>query len=92
MRDQAIVCGIETHVCVNQTVLDLLDEDVEVHLVADAVGSRSEDNRRVGLAKAERAGAVLTSVETALFELVGRAGSDEFKRVQKLVLEFAPNE
>ena len=90
-RDQAIVCGIETHVCVNQTVLDLLDEDVEVHLVTDAVGSRTEENRRIGLAKAERAGAVLTSVETALFELVGRAGTEEFKRVQKLVLEFAPN-
>jgi nicotinamidase-related amidase len=91
-RDQAIVCGIETHVCVNQTVLDLLDEDVEVHLVTDAVGSRSDENRRVGLQKAERAGAILTSVETALFELVGRAGSDEFKRIQNLVLEYAPNE
>ena len=90
-RDQAIVCGLETHVCVNQTVLDLLDQDVEVHVVADAVGSRSDENRRIGLAKAERAGALLTSVETALFELVGRAGTDEFKRVQKLVLEFAPN-
>lgn len=90
-RNQAIVCGVETHVCVNQTVLDLLDSGVEVHVVEDAVGSRSEQNRQVGLHKAERAGAVLTSVETALFELVGRAGTDEFKRVQKLVLEYAPN-
>jgi len=90
-RDQAIVCGIETHVCVNQTVLDLLDQDVEVHVVEDAVGSRFPDNKRIGLDKAERAGAVRTSVETALFELVGRAGTDEFKRVQKLVLEYAPN-
>ena len=48
-RDQAIVCGIETHVCVNQTVLDLLDEDVEVHVVTDAVGSRSDANRELGL-------------------------------------------
>jgi nicotinamidase-related amidase len=90
-REQAIVCGIETHVCVNQTVLDLLDQGYEVQLVADAVGSRTEENRRIGLLKAERAGAVLTSVETALFELVGRAGTDEFKQVQKLVLELAPN-
>jgi nicotinamidase-related amidase len=90
-RDQAIVCGIETHVCVNQTVLDLLDAGVEVHVVEDAVASRTESNREVGLHKAERAGAVISSVETALFELVGRAGTDEFKRVQKLVLEYAPN-
>ena len=89
-RGQAIVCGIETHVCVNQTVLDLLDRGTEVHVVADAVGSRTEANRELGLAKAERAGAWLTSVETALFELLGEAGSDEFKAVQRLILELAP--
>ena len=75
-RDQALVCGVEAHVCVNQTALDLLDQGVEVHVARDAVGSRSDENRQVGLAKAERAGAVITSVETALFELVGRAGTD----------------
>ncbi|MGZ8667764.1 MAG: isochorismatase family protein [Solirubrobacterales bacterium] len=90
-RDQALLCGVETHVCVNQTALDLLGEGVEVHVADDAVGSRTEDNRRIGLEKMEGAGALVTSVETALFELVGRAGTDEFKRVQKLVLEFAPN-
>ena len=89
-RDQALVCGIETHVCVNQSVLDLLDEGIEVHVARDAVGSRSADNKELGLHKVERAGAVLTSVETALFELVGRAGTDDFKRVQKLILEYAP--
>ena len=76
-RDQALVCGIETHVCVNQTVLDLLDEEVEVQVAEDAVGSRTDANRRLGLHKMERAGATLTSVETALFELlraVRRAG------------------
>jgi nicotinamidase-related amidase len=90
-RDQALVCGIETHVCVNQTVLDLLEGDTEVQVVEDAVGSRTEENKQVGLHKMERAGAVLTSVETALFELLGRAGTDEFKAVQKLILEHAPN-
>ena len=90
-RDQALVCGIEAHVCVNQTVLDLLDRGVEVHVAENAVGSRFESDRDVGLRKMERAGAVLTSVETALFELIGRAGSDEFKSVQKLALRFAPN-
>lgn len=89
-RDQAVVCGIETHVCVNQTVLDLLEGGTEVHVVADAVGSRSAENKALGLSKAERAGAWRTSVETALFELLGEAGGDDFKAVQKLVLEFAP--
>lgn len=90
-RDQALVCGVEAHVCVNQTVLDLLDQGVEVHVAADAVGSRSDANKEIGLEKARRAGAVVTSVETALFELVGRAGTDEFKEVQRVVLEYAPN-
>jgi nicotinamidase-related amidase len=90
-RRQALVCGVETHVCVNQTVLDLIEGGIEVQVAADAVGSRSEQNREVGLEKMERAGAVVTSVETALFELLGRAGTDEFKRVQKLVLDYAPN-
>jgi nicotinamidase-related amidase len=89
-RDQAIVCGIEAHVCVNQTILDLLEAGVEVHVVADAVGSRTAANRELGLGKAERAGAWVTSVETALFELLGEAGGDSFKAVQKLVLELAP--
>ena len=84
-REQALVCGIETHVCVNQTVLDLLDAGVEVHVAADAVGSRAEENRALGLRKAEQAGAVLTSVETALFELLRGSDAPEFKQVQELV-------
>jgi nicotinamidase-related amidase len=90
-RDQALVCGIETHVCVNQTALDLLGSGVEVHVSEDAVGSRTEQNKRVGLQKMERAGAVMSTVEMALFELLGRAGTDEFKRVQRLILDYAPN-
>jgi nicotinamidase-related amidase len=90
-RSQALVCGIETHVCVNQTTIALLESGVEVQVAEDAVGSRFEENKRVGLHKMERAGAAMTSVETALFELLGRAGTDEFKRVQRLILEYAPN-
>jgi nicotinamidase-related amidase len=90
-RDQALICGIETHVCVNQTALDLLARGVEVHVARDAVGSRFEENREIGLERMRRAGATVTSVETALFELVGRAGTEEFRAVQRLVLEFAPN-
>ncbi|HEY7122305.1 MAG TPA: isochorismatase family protein [Solirubrobacterales bacterium] len=90
-RNQVLICGIETHVCVNQTTLGLLDAGVEVQVAEDAVGSRFEENKRVGLQKMERAGAVMTTVETALFELLGRAGTDEFKRVQRLILDYAPN-
>jgi nicotinamidase-related amidase len=84
-RDQVLVCGIETHVCVSQTAHDLLDRGVEVHVAADAVTSRTERNRELGLHKMESAGAVVTSVETALFELLGVAGTDEFKQVQGLI-------
>jgi len=82
---QAIVCGIEAHVCVSQTAHDLLAAGVEVHVPADAVGSRHELDCERGLERLERAGAVVTTVEAALFELLGRAGTPEFKQVQALV-------
>jgi nicotinamidase-related amidase len=85
-RSQAIVCGIETHVCVSQTVHDLLERGVEVHVPADAVGSRHAIDYERGLERLERAGAVVTTVEAALFELLERAGTPEFKAVQKLIL------
>ena len=84
-REQVLVCGIETHVCVSQTAHDLLERGLEVHVARDAVTSRTEENRDVGIRKMEAAGAVITSVETALFELLGAAGSDEFKTVQRLI-------
>jgi nicotinamidase-related amidase len=85
-REQAIVCGIEAHVCVSQTVHDLLDRGVEVHVPADAVGSRHPVDYERGLERMERAGAVVTTVEAALFELLERAGTPEFKAVQKLIV------
>jgi nicotinamidase-related amidase len=85
-RDQAIVCGIETHVCVSQTVHDLLEQGVEVHVPADAVGSRHAIDYERGLERLQRAGAVVSTVESSLFELLGRAGTPEFKAVQKLIL------
>ena len=84
-RDQALVCGIESHVCVSQTAHDLLERGVEVHVACDAVTSRTAANKEVGLHKMEHSGAIVTSVETALFELLGAAGTDEFKDVQRLV-------
>jgi nicotinamidase-related amidase len=85
-RDQALVCGIEAHVCVSQTVHDLLDRGVEVHVPADAVGSRHQIDYQRGLERLQRAGAVVTTVEASLFELLQRAGTPEFKSVQKLIL------
>ena len=85
-REQAVVCGIETHVCVSQTVHDLVERGVEVHVPADAVGSRHELDYERGLERMERAGAVVTTVEAALFEWLERAGTPEFKAVQELIL------
>ncbi len=84
--EQAIVCGIETHVCVSQTVHDLLAKGIEVHVPADAVGSRHALDHERALERMERAGAVVTTVEAALFELLERAGTPEFKAVQSLIL------
>jgi nicotinamidase-related amidase len=85
-RTQAVVCGIETHVCVSQTVHDLLDRGIEVHVPADAVASRHQIDYERGLERLERAGAVVSTVESVLFELLERAGTPEFKAVQKLIL------
>jgi nicotinamidase-related amidase len=89
-RHQAIVCGIEAHVCVSQTALDLIDAGAEVQLVADAVGSRAEADRDLALRRIERAGAVLTTVEAALFELLRGSDAPRFRQVQQLVLTYRP--
>lgn len=80
-----VVCGIEAHVCVNQTVHDLLSRGASVHVAADAVSSRTAANRDAGLAKAAQAGAHLTSAEMVLFEMLGQAGGPEFKAISALV-------
>jgi nicotinamidase-related amidase len=84
-RQQVIITGMETHVCVLQTVLELLDKGYHVHIVSDAVMSRKKENWKMGLATAAAAGAVITSTETALFQLLRVAGTDEFKKLSKLV-------
>ena len=72
--------------CVSQTVHDLLDQGVEVHVAADAVGSRHQLDYERGLERLERAGAVVSTVESILFELLERAGTPEFKQVQRLII------
>lgn len=84
-RDQALVCGVEAHVCVAQTVIDLLAAGVEVQVAADATASRAVADRDTGLHRMERAGATVTGTEAALFELLGAAGTPEFKAVQELI-------
>jgi nicotinamidase-related amidase len=84
-RPQVIVTGMETHVCVLQTVLELLGLGYQVHVVNDAVMSRKKENRKIGLAMAEAAGAVITSTEAAMFQLLRVAGTEEFKKLSKLV-------
>ncbi len=84
-RKQVIVAGMETHVCVLQTVIELLDAGYHVHLVKDAVMSRRKENWKVGLEAATTAGAVPTSTETVLFQLLRVAGTEEFRKLAKLV-------
>jgi nicotinamidase-related amidase len=80
-----VVSGMETHICVFQTARELVRRGLEVHVAADAVASRREENRGLGLALCERAGAYLTPTETVIFDWLGRAGTDAFKAVSKLV-------
>lgn len=84
-RDQVLVCGIEAHICVHQSAARLLAGGAEVQVVEDAVSSRTPANRELGLHRIEEAGGRRTSVEMALFELLGGAGSDEFKTIQRLI-------
>jgi nicotinamidase-related amidase len=81
----AVVVGMETHICVFQTARELARRGLEVHVAADAVASRREENRALGLGLCERAGALLSPTETLAFDWLGRAGTDEFRAVSKLV-------
>jgi nicotinamidase-related amidase len=84
-RKQIIVCGIETHVCVSQTVHDLLCRGYQTHVVVDAVASRNVLDRETGLEKMFASGSLPTTVEMVLFELLVRSGTADFKQVQSLV-------
>jgi nicotinamidase-related amidase len=86
-RNDILVVGMETHVCVYQTCVELLEFGYNVHLVTDAVSSRSEENRSLGIRCIERAGAALTSTEMAIFELLRIAEGDTFKAISKIVKE-----
>jgi nicotinamidase-related amidase len=82
---QVIVCGLETHVCVNQTVHDLLAAGYQVHLLTDCVTSRTQANRDLGIAKMMKSGAIGSGLEMALFELMRDSRHEQFRAVSKLI-------
>jgi nicotinamidase-related amidase len=84
-RDQLVVVGMEAHVCVYQTVRDLCERGATVFVPADAVVSRTRENRDIGLALIERAGGIVTSTEVVVFDALGAAGTDDFRALSKLV-------
>ncbi|HML91698.1 isochorismatase family protein [Methyloceanibacter sp.] len=84
-RSQVVIGGIEAHVCVLQTAMDLESQGFEAFVVADAVGSRSKVNRKLALSRMQKAGVDIVDSEMALFEWMERAGTPEFKSLQALV-------
>jgi nicotinamidase-related amidase len=84
-RRQVIVVGIESHVCVQQSVLDLLRAGYSVWLCADAVTSRRPFDREIALQRLRQAGAIITTTESAIFELLKQAGTDQFRQMLKIV-------
>ena len=83
--DAVVVLGIETHICVFQTVRDLVSRGLRVDVPIDGVASRREDHRQVGLDLCAKAGATLTTSETILFDWMVQSGTDTFKKLAKLV-------
>mgnify|MGYP000342016265 CR=1 FL=1 len=83
--EQVVLCGVESHVCVMQTALDLLANDFHVHVAADAVSSRREFDFKIALNRMQSNGAEITLTESVLFELLEVCGTDSFKAISRLV-------
>src|SRR5260221_11750287 len=82
---QILACGIEAHICVNQTVHDLLERGFQVHLLTGCIGAAHPANKKIALGKTQTSGAILSSIEMALFELMRDAKHEQFKAIQKLI-------
>lgn len=80
-----IICGAEAHICVLKTALEAVKHGYEVHVVADAIGSRTDENKQLAIKRMRHAGVFITSVEMILFMLLDKAGTDEFKAISKLI-------
>lgn len=88
-RPKLLLTGIESHVCIQQSALDLLAEGFRVYVAADAISCRYPVDHEMALRRMEQAGVILTSAEAAAFEWVGRAGTPEFKTLSKMLQERA---
>ncbi|XP_076827007.1 isochorismatase domain-containing protein 2 [Brachyhypopomus gauderio] len=88
---QAILCGIEAQACIACTTYDLLERGMEVHIVADAVSSRSQTDRLFALSRLKQSGAFLTTIEAVLLQLVQDAKHPNFKEIQKLLAHPSPD-
>ena len=84
-RRQILLVGMETHICIYQTAIDLLENLLEVHVIADAVSSRKIQNKKLGLHKIRLAGADVTTTEMCLFEMLRTAEAEEFRMISQLV-------
>jgi nicotinamidase-related amidase len=82
-RNTLLLCGMESHICVTQTALGALNQGLNVHVAADAVSSRTELNWKLGLNRMQAAGAVLSSTEMMIYELLGKSGTPAFKEMLK---------
>ncbi|KAM6968374.1 isochorismatase domain-containing protein 2 [Aplochiton taeniatus] len=88
---QAILCGIETQACIACTTFDLLEQGIEVHIVSDAVSSRSQTDRLFALSRLRQSGAFLTTTEAVLLQLVQDAKHPKFKEIQQLLTHPSPD-
>ena len=84
-KKQVLICGVEAHICVNQTAHDLLDMGYSVHIAKDAVSSRTVENWNTGIEKMRDSGCVITSTETAMYEIIKDSSTPEFKKILPLV-------
>ena len=84
-KKSVIVCGIEAHICVLQTCLDLKEQGFSPSLVLDCIGSRKRSEKEMTVIRAQQEGITVTSAESLLFELLGEAGGEAFKQISKLI-------
>ncbi len=84
-RNTMLLCGMEAHICVMQTALGALDQGYIVHVASDAIGSRSEWNWQVGLERMQNAGAVISSTEMMIYELMRKSGTPQFKELLQYI-------
>lgn len=84
-RRQVLLCGVETHICISQTALDLIQQGYQVHVAADAVSSRTLEKHKLGMERMRDSGVLPCAAEAAVYELMQEAGTPEFKAILKLV-------